>query len=107
MKALCVLVSTVIGLLCVLPECGGKDSSRRTEKPDFLAANLDETVSAGDDFFQDANGGWFKRNPIPATEPAWGTAYLLDKQVAEALRAINSSAAATAICAIPWLTTTE
>ena len=73
----------------------GKELPRPTVKPDFLATNLDITTSPGDDFFQYANGGWLKRNPIPATEPAWGAAYLLQEQVDRALRAINSRAAAT------------
>ena len=69
--------------------------SHPAPKPDLLAANLDTTVRPGDDFFQYANGGWFKRNPIPATESAWGMVYLSQEQVDQALREINSRAAAT------------
>ena len=52
------------------------DSSAEPPAPpqqtDFVAANLDSSVSPGNDFFQYANGGWLKRNPIPPTESTWG-----------------------------------
>jgi putative endopeptidase len=41
-------------------------------KPDFLAANIDKTMSPATDFFLYANGGWIKRTPIPASESGWG-----------------------------------
>ncbi len=43
-----------------------------TSKKDFLTANIDTTVSPGEDFFMYANGSWFKRNPIPAEEGKFG-----------------------------------
>src|SRR3954464_4725887 len=36
-------------------------------------ANLDRSVSACTDFYQFANGGWVKRNPIPAAFSRWGS----------------------------------
>ena len=36
-------------------------------------ANLDRSVSACTDFYQFANGGWIKRNPIPAAYSRWGS----------------------------------
>ena len=35
--------------------------------------NLDRTTQPSQDFFQYANGGWLKANPIPADKPRWGT----------------------------------
>ena len=35
-------------------------------------ANMDTSVSACSDFFQYANGGWIKRNPIPPAFALWG-----------------------------------
>src|SRR6266568_4874330 len=35
--------------------------------------NLDRSVSACTDFYQFANGGWVKRNPIPAAYSRWGS----------------------------------
>src|SRR3954465_10669118 len=36
-------------------------------------ANLDRSVSACTDFYQFANGGWIKRNQIPAAFSRWGS----------------------------------
>jgi putative endopeptidase len=93
MKGSQALIATAIGILLPLLVCGGTEPSRLPGKPDILA-NLDTRVRPGDDFFQFANGGWFKHNPIPASEPAWGAVYVLQEQVDQALRAINSRAAA-------------
>lgn len=40
--------------------------------PDALATNRDTTANPSDDFFHYANGGWFKKNPIPASERSNG-----------------------------------
>jgi len=36
-------------------------------------ANLDRSVSACTDFYQFANGGWVKNNPVPAAFSRWGS----------------------------------
>jgi putative endopeptidase len=36
-------------------------------------ANMDRSVSACTDFYQFANGGWVKRNPVPAAYSRWGS----------------------------------
>jgi putative endopeptidase len=63
-------------------------------QPDFLQANLDTSVDPGQDFFQYANGGWLKRNPIPNTESAWGIGNMVREQLYLNLRQINEQAAA-------------
>lgn len=35
--------------------------------------NLDRSASACTDFYQFANGGWLKRNPVPAAYSRWGS----------------------------------
>jgi putative endopeptidase len=62
-------------------------------KADFLAADLDRSVSPGEDFFQYANGGWLKENPIPPTESLWGIDSLVRDQLYSTLRDINTRAA--------------
>ncbi|WP_142601446.1 M13 family metallopeptidase [Solitalea koreensis] len=37
------------------------------------ASNMDTSVSPGDNFYLYANGGWLKKNPIPASETRWGS----------------------------------
>ncbi|HMG11579.1 MAG TPA: M13 family metallopeptidase N-terminal domain-containing protein, partial [Gemmatimonadaceae bacterium] len=65
-------------------------------KTDFLQANLDPTTNPGQDFFQYANGGWLKRNPIPNTESAWGIGNVVREQLYLNLRSINEQSAAAA-----------
>jgi len=60
---------------------------------DFLRANIDTAVNPGDDFFQYANGGWLKRNPIPNTESGWGIGNVVREQLYLNLRRINEQAA--------------
>ncbi|MDX5347329.1 MAG: M13 family metallopeptidase, partial [Hymenobacteraceae bacterium] len=56
-------------------------------------ANLDTTVNPCQDFYQYANGGWLKQNPVPASESAWGSFNELADQNNKVLRGILVSAA--------------
>ncbi|MDP2647972.1 MAG: M13 family metallopeptidase [Candidatus Yanofskybacteria bacterium] len=42
--------------------------------------DLNRQVEPVDDFFEFANGGWIKNNPIPATEIKWGSFYELTER---------------------------
>jgi putative endopeptidase len=64
------------------------------ENTDALAAHIDSTVKAGDDFFQYANGNWFKQNPIPASEQSNGIFQLVQDTIDEQIRKICVSSAA-------------
>jgi putative endopeptidase len=61
-------------------------------KPDFLAANIDSATKPGNDFFQYANGGWIKNNPIPEAEAGWGIGNLVQEDIYSRLRKINETA---------------
>jgi putative endopeptidase len=60
----------------------------------YNPANLDKTCKPCDNFFQFANGGWLKNNPIPAEYPAWGSFIRLVEENQKRLRTILDSAAA-------------
>src|SRR5690242_3103662 len=62
-------------------------------KQDILVSDMDTSVNPGDDFFAYANGGWLKRNPIPASESAWGIGNVVRDELYEQLRTINETAA--------------
>jgi putative endopeptidase len=60
---------------------------------DALAGDLDTSVSPAVDFFSYANGGWLKKNPIPASESRWGVGNLVQDEIYDRLRKINTEAA--------------
>lgn len=66
--------------------------TKSVEKPDALRSHLDTTVRPGDDFFEYANGGWIKNNPIPADETNWGIGELVQEELYERLLKINEEA---------------
>jgi putative endopeptidase len=93
---------TLAGVL--MTGCGTASQSAKAEtgatpkaalRPDVVAANIDPSVSPGEDFFEYANGGWLKRNPIPASESAWGIGNVVREQLYVNLRKINEEATAT------------
>ena len=57
-------------------------------------ADMDPTAQPCRDFFQYADGGWTKKNPIPAAYPRWGTFIVLSDQNRDTLHAILEEAAA-------------
>ena len=83
--------------LAAIISCNNNDKTtevKTTAKPDILAANLDSTVSPGADFFDYANGGWVKRNPIPADQSSWSIGHLVIEENLKRLREISEKAAA-------------
>ncbi|MDQ4139544.1 MAG: M13 family metallopeptidase, partial [Bacteroidota bacterium] len=57
-------------------------------------ANLDTTKSPCEDFFQYANGGWIKNNPVPLAESRWGSFNELQEKNYAVQKAILTEAAA-------------
>lgn len=64
------------------------------QKSPLDRANLDTTCAPCTNFYQFANGGWLKRNPIPAAYSAWGSFNELSDQNTENLRKVLDDAAA-------------
>jgi putative endopeptidase len=87
MKKILLAITTVA---CIV-SCNSKSAA---PKPDILAANLDSTVKPGDDFFEYANGGWLKKNPIPGEQSSWGIGNLVIEENLKRLREISEKAAA-------------
>ncbi len=88
--------SLLLFALLLLAACGTTNDSKQPEappRPDLLASHIDSTVNPGDDFFDFANGGWIKANPIPGTESAWGIGNLIIDELREKIRTINEEAA--------------
>ena len=65
-----------------------KPGNHTDTKPavDLLASHLDTTVSPARDFFEYANGGWIKQNPIPASESGWGIGNLVQEEIYNRLK---------------------
>src|ERR1041385_4060140 len=60
----------------------------------FDVAGMDTSASACSDFYQYANGGWLKANPIPAAYPSWGVAEVLQEKNRDVSHEILESLAA-------------
>ena len=79
-----------IAAVLLLAACNNVE--QKEAKADILLANLDTTVNPADDFFQYANGGWIKNNPIPDDETGWGIAHLVQDELYAKLLHINEEA---------------
>ncbi|HEY8748734.1 MAG TPA: M13 family metallopeptidase [Tepidisphaeraceae bacterium] len=78
--AIFLVSGTVISLAAETPLKSGVDRSA-----------FDESVKPGQDFFSYVNGGWIKKNPIPADQSAWGVDQVLHEQTLLWLREIIES----------------
>lgn len=85
------LVLTVTG---TAGTAGAQGKYRQTMPLD--PANLDRGVNACVDFYQFANGGWIKNNPIPAAFSRWGSFNELEEKNQSELTMILERAAADA-----------
>jgi putative endopeptidase len=91
---LSIRVFLVLAAFAVFAGCNTKSKSGGDiKKTDALAANLDTATSPAQDFFQYANGGWIKNNPIPAEQSSWGIGNLVIEENLKRLRELSESAA--------------
>src|SRR3972149_5995961 len=87
------LFITSIFAITIAIGCGNNPTVTENKNPDMLFANLDTSISPGDDFFNYANGGWFKNNPIPETESRWGIGNMVDNEIYKQLKTVCEDAA--------------
>lgn len=80
----------ISGLAIATISCNKQNAS---QKKDFVKENIDTTAKPGVDFFQYANGGWTKLNPIPSAYSRWGIGNLVNDEIYDKLRKINEDAA--------------
>ncbi len=60
----------------------------------FSCSDLNREVAPGHDFYEFANGGWCRANPIPEDYSRWGTFMALDRKNQEQLRGLLEEARA-------------
>ena len=81
--------------MCLIA-CKNEKSSSPSQpaKPirDAVAININDSINPADDFFNFANGGWFKRNPIPGSESSWGIGKLLQEDIYNKMRKVSEDA---------------
>lgn len=84
---------SIAGMAC-MAACnqGQSTADQQQATPDILAANVDSTVNPAQDYFDYVNGGWIKRNPIPAEYSSWGIGNLVQEELYKRLRLINEQA---------------
>lgn len=79
--------------------CACTSADKKEKQADVVAANLDTTVNPVTDFFDYANGGWIKKNPIPGDLSSWGIGQVVNEETLSRLREINEKAAKTSAAA--------
>jgi putative endopeptidase len=70
----------IANLALILNSCGQKtEKVKPMEKPSGIEiSNLNLEVKPGDDFFEYANGGWLKQNPMPDEYSRYGAFEILE-----------------------------
>jgi putative endopeptidase len=85
----CALALTVV----IATPAAGQVSAVPIPSTPLDTTNLDRSASACTDFYQFANGGWLKRNPVPAAYSRWGSFDVLQESNQSNLLQILRSAA--------------
>lgn len=91
-KPLYVLLTGALAVT-IMVSCGNQKNNQKVELA-INSANLDTKTNPGDDFYQYANGGWLKSNPIPADKSRFGAFEELDELNTKQLKGIMEEAAA-------------
>ena len=81
----CAMFSAAVG--------GAGDAPPQSAGNGFNVSNLDRAVAPCSDFYQFADGGWAKNNPLPADHSSWATFNKLHDKNEDVLRHILEEAA--------------
>lgn len=74
---------------------GIKSNDKPKEKLKYIdKSNMDLSVKPGDNFYQYANGGWLKNNPVPSSKTRWGSFDVLREESSKRLRTLLEAASA-------------
>lgn len=78
-----VLRVLIIGCLIVWAGCQRKIVilTSDLEEFDVVANKIDTTVNPADDFYEWANGRWFKAFPMPLSESKWGMETMVNEEI--------------------------
>lgn len=91
------LLKMLVGVVPLLIfSCNGNE--KNTDKIQVVALdvqNIDSTVKPGDDFYQFANGGWLKANPVPDDKTRWGVFNVLMEENNDKIKTIIDESAKT------------
>ncbi|WP_258136472.1 M13 family metallopeptidase [Mucilaginibacter phenanthrenivorans] len=83
------ILTGMMGVI-IISACNNK--SKNSADNDVIVKDIDRTVKPGDDFFKYANGGWLKKNPIPAAYSSWGIGNVVEEELRDRLKKINEEA---------------
>lgn len=75
--------------LVVMTSC----TKKQTSVQDPLVSNRDTLVNPSDDFFNYANGGWFKKHPIPSSERSNGIFRMIQDTINNQIKSICETSA--------------
>src|ERR1700722_7381067 len=96
LRRMCAMAGLVVAILAgaAMAFAGGQGGADDKSKLGFDVANMDTTCRPCDDFYKYINGGWMKKNPIPAQYPAWGPDQIMFERTEARLHDILEAAAA-------------
>ncbi|WP_255434097.1 M13 family metallopeptidase [Carboxylicivirga sp. M1479] len=76
-----------------LAACQSNQTQNELIKPVFSSNDMDLSVDPGEDFYQYANGGWMKKNPLPDEKSRYGSFDQLAEESKEKVKTIVENAA--------------
>lgn len=85
-----------ISFLAMIWACISCQPTAKSDTKDALTAHIDTTFKPGDDFFDYANGKWFKENPIAASEQSSGIWQVIQDTINSQILKICKSSASVA-----------